>query len=155
MVVLNLLFLTLPKLDPQEKNYSLFKNYYYNFLLLLNAYLLYIHILILAWALGRRFVMGQMMTPALGILFFYAGCLMLKAKPNWFIGIRTPWTLSNETVWDKTHQLGGRLFQISGLIVLLGFVWPIYAIWFILVPILGSTVFLFIYSFIKYKEIKS
>jgi uncharacterized membrane protein len=62
--------------------------------------------------------MVQLMTPAMGILFYIAGVMMSRAKRNYFIGIRTPWTLNNEEVWNKTHRLGGLLFKI--LVLLFG-----------------------------------
>jgi len=71
--------------------------------------------------------MGQMMVPALGILFYYCGILIENAKRNWFIGIRTPWTLSNEKVWERTHKIGGKLFKIAGLIA---FLWYFFLIMF-------------------------
>lgn len=53
----------------------------------------------------------------IGLLFIILGNLMPKVPNNFFIGIRTPWTLSNEEVWQKTHRLGGWSFVISGLIM--------------------------------------
>ncbi|MFA7663047.1 MAG: SdpI family protein [Patescibacteria group bacterium] len=152
--ILFLLLVFIPKFDPRKINSPEFKKAYDGFILLLTIYLFYIYLITLAWNLGYRFNFGQMLTPAMGILFFYVGRLLLKTKSNWFIGIRTPWTLSNDLVWDKTHQLGGRLFQISGLICLLGLLWPQQAIWLILIPILISSIFLIAYSYFEYKKLK-
>lgn len=52
----------------------------------------------------------------IGLLLAGIGNYMTTVKPNWFIGIRTPWTLQNETVWRKTHRLGGRLMVAGGLL---------------------------------------
>ncbi|MCK7526814.1 MAG: SdpI family protein [Ignavibacteriales bacterium] len=54
----------------------------------------------------RTSSMSQAMLPAMGLLFIVIGSMLRKAKRNFFIGIRTPWTLSSDYVWDKTHQLG-------------------------------------------------
>jgi len=86
--------------------------------------------------LGYEFNMVQMMVPGLGILFYLLGVVLGKAKRNWFVGIKTPWTLSSDKVWDKTHVLGGKLFKIAGVIAFAGMVLPDYAIWFAVVPIL-------------------
>ena len=76
-----------------------------------------------------------------------------KAKRNYFIGIRTPWTLNNEEVWDKTHRLGGLLFKISGVITVFGVFLPDYAIVFILVPVLASAVISIVYSYVIHQKI--
>ena len=78
--------------------------------------------------------------------------LIENAKMNWFIGIRTPWTLSNEDVWDKTNKIGGRFFKIAGFITFLGTFFNRYAIYFILVPILSITAFTVIYSYFEYQK---
>ena len=73
-------------------------------------------------------------------------------KRNWLAGIKTPWTISNEQVWKKTHDLGGRLFKISGLIGLLGLLIQEYAFSFMVGPILISTIYLVLYSYLEYKK---
>ena len=55
----------------------------------------------------------------IGVLYIILGNYFKTIKANYFIGIRTPWTLENESVWKKTHQLGGKLWFIGGLIVVL------------------------------------
>jgi uncharacterized membrane protein len=72
------------------------------------------------------------------------------------VGIRTPWTLSSTTVWKKTHEIGGKLFIIAGVISFVGIVAGAYALWFVLVPVLAVAVFTVVYSYIEYqKEIKN
>ena len=61
----------------------------------------------------------SMMFVLVGALFIFLGNYMQAVKPNYFIGIRTPWTLENETVWRKTHALGGRLYFIAGLLIMI------------------------------------
>ena len=60
--------------------------------------------------------MTTYMLPAMGVFIFYAGVLISKARRNYFIGIRTPWTLQDERVWDETHQLGAKIFEVSGVL---------------------------------------
>ncbi|MEM1087643.1 MAG: SdpI family protein [Pseudomonadota bacterium] len=50
------------------------------------------------------------------LLFLILGNYLPKTRPNWFLGIRTPWTLSSNQAWEKTHRLGGRLFMVVGVI---------------------------------------
>jgi len=93
------------------------------------------------------------LAPAVGILFFYLGILTENAKRNWFVGIRTPWTLSDERVWDKTHRLGGKLFKIIGvLIAILGFFFDQYFVFLLLTFVLIDTALVTTYSYFEYKK---
>ena len=147
-----LLFILIPKIDPLKENIEKFRKYFDSFIVLIIVFLFYIYLLSVAWNLGKRFDMGQMIVPALGILFYYSGILVENAKRNWFIGIRTPWTLSNEKVWEKTHKIGGKLFKAAGLVVLLGMFFPNYVFYFILVPVLLVAVYTIIYSYFEYRK---
>lgn len=150
-----LLFLLIPKIDPLKKNIAKFRQYFDWFIALIIIFLFYIYALSLVWNLGYRFQMGKMMIPALSLLFFYIGILLKKAERNWFIGIRTPWTLSSDLVWQKTHELGSKLFKISAVIALLGIFFNQYAIWFVLIPILSSALYLIIHSYFVHKKVVS
>jgi uncharacterized membrane protein len=147
-----LLFLLIPLIDPLKANIAAFREYFNTFIVLFVAFLLYIHGLTLAWNLGYRFDMGGAMLPALGLFFIYAGVLIGKAKRNWFIGIRTPWTLSSDTVWAETHRIGAKLFMASGILALIGAFFGPYAVWFIMVPLIGSSLFLVVYSYVLYQR---
>lgn len=149
------MFLLIPKIDPLKENIKKFRGYFDKFILLIILFLFYIHTLTILWSFGWRFNMGQLMFPALGVLFFYSGVLIGKSKRNWFIGIRTPWTLSSETVWDKTHKLGSKLFKISGVIVFLGFFLPEFTFYFILIPVFFSAIYLVFYSYFEYQKEKN
>lgn len=147
------LFLIIPRIDPLRENIKKFRGYFDMFIAVLIFFMLYVYLLTILWNLGTKFNMGQMLMPAFGLMIYYCGVLMQNAKRNWFIGIRTPWTLSSEAVWNKTHQLGGRLFKIAGVLAFLGIFIPKYAFFFILVPVIGFSAFLFLYSYIKYRAI--
>ena len=54
---------------------------------------------------------------AVGILFIGFGNYMNSVKPNYFIGLRTPWTLENPIVWKKTHRLGSKIWMVGGIII--------------------------------------
>lgn len=153
-VVLLILFLIIPKIDPLKKNIEKFRKYFDGFIILMIVFLFYIYLLTIFWNTGIRFNMTQFMMPALGILFYYCGILIEHAKRNWFIGIRTPWTLSNEVVWNKTHKLGGKLFKAAGIIAFAGILFPNQAILFVLLPIITITVYIIIYSYIEYRKLK-
>jgi uncharacterized membrane protein len=149
-----ILFLVVPAIDPLKANIAQFRETFNVFIALIVAFMLYIHALTLAWSLGYQdFKMSAAMLPFMGVLFIAIGYLLRKAKRNFFIGIRTPWTLSSDTVWDKTHQLGSVLFMLSGALAILGgFAGGMTAFWMLFVPLIGSTLFLVIYSYVLYRN---
>jgi len=150
-----LLSIAIPKIDPLKYNIDKFRKYYDWFVILVIGLLLYAYLLTIFWNIGIRFSMIQALAPAFGGLFYYCGILAENAKRNWFIGIRTPWTLSNEKVWDKTHRIGGQLLKIAGIIALFGVFFPNYALLFIFVPIISVFAYTITYSYIEYqKEVK-
>lgn len=153
-----LFFLAIPNIDPLKANIAQFRDVFNLFIVLFVGFMVYIYFLTLLWNLGYTgFNMSEAMLPALGILFFFVGYLMRKAKRNFFIGFRTPWTLSSDKVWDETHRLGSVLFMISGVLAFLGsFLGAMTAFWFIFVPLMVSTVIIMIYSYVLYqREIKA
>lgn len=145
------LFMLIPQIDPLKANIAQFRGYFNTFILLLIIFMAYLHGLTLAWNLGYTgFNMGSALLPALGLFIFFIGFLLEKAKRNWFIGIRTPWTLSSDKVWDETHRLGATLFKISGLLAILGAFLPEIAFWLMFLPLIGSSLFLVVYSYVLY-----
>jgi len=148
------LFLIIPNIDPLKANIAQFREAFNIFILLIVAFMLYVHKLTLAWSLGyQNFKMSAAMLPFMGVLFLAVGYLLRKAKRNFFIGIRTPWTLSSDSVWDKTHQLGSVLFMLSGVCAIVGgFFGGMTAFWLMFVPLIGSTLFLVVYSYILYRN---
>ena len=111
------LFNVLPKLDPRRANYTKFIGTYW---LIANAVILFIligHGMIVATGLGYPVKIGRTMPIGVGLLFIVLGNYLTRVEPNWFVGIRTPWTLSSDTVWRKTHRTGGWLMVLGGLVI--------------------------------------
>ena len=139
-----------PRLDPRYKNIEEFQGRYTEFLIVFLVFFGYLHILTLLWNLGYKFDFVTYFLPAFGGLFYEVGRLVEVAKPNWTIGVRTPWTLSSESVWRGTHALAGKLFKVLGVITLACMVIPTYA-FFVFIPItLAVTITVFVYSYILY-----
>lgn len=155
MLAMALLFSLLPRIDPLKENYQRFRSYYNGFFVLLAVFFLVIQLQVILWSKGVQISPNVIFPIAVGLLFFYIGILCEHAKRNWFIGIRTPWTLSNEKVWDKTHQLGGKLFKIAGVVAIIGAFFGKLAFVFVIVPVLSAAVYTIIYSYFAYqKELK-
>lgn len=150
--VMYLVFLLIPKLDPKRENIEKFRETFDEFITVIFVFLFYLHILTLVWNLGLRFDMILCLVPAFSFLLYFAGVLLGRTEPNWSIGIRTPWTLSSESVWKKTHILGKVLFKATAAVSLFGLLFPKIAIWFLLIPLLASTLGLLIYSYAAYEK---
>lgn len=91
--------------------------------------------------------------PLIGLLFMFLGNYIYSVKPNYFVGIRTPWALADETNWKKTHQMGGRLFFWGGLAVLLsGLFIPSAAQHVLLFFVIATVVITFGYSYMVFKQ---
>ena len=143
----------LPKIDPLH-GIGKFQKEYNFFLVNFAVFMLYIHGLAIVFNLGIRFDFGQLLAPGFGLLFFSIGNVLEKSKRNWFAGIRTPWTLSSDSVWGKTHKLGGKMFKICAAISFLSVFGPGYALLLSFVPIIASCVYLAAYSYFEYKKEK-
>jgi uncharacterized membrane protein len=148
------LFLIIPSIDPLKANIAKFREAFNLFIVLIVAFMFYTYGLTLVWNLGyTSFKISTALLPAMGLLFIFIGFMLRKAKRNFFIGIRTPWTLSNDIVWDKTHQLGSVLFILSGILTFIGGLFGgMIALWFLFVPLIGSTIFLTVYSYWVYQQ---
>ena len=144
----------LPSIDPKKENYSKFQAEYDELAAIIIAFLYYIYLLTLAFNMGYQFNLLQFLAPAFGALFLYVGVVLAKAKQNWFVGIRTPWTMSSEVVWNKTHALGSKLFMAAGVVALLGVILPQMFVAAIAV-VLAAAVATFAYSYLEYRKEKS
>ncbi len=154
LVIFAVIFFFIPRIDPMRKNVEGFKNYFRGFVILLLLIMMFVQMQMILWNIGIEINPNIYMPLLFGLMFIYLGFMLGKTKMNWFIGIRTPWTLSSEKVWDKTHKIGSKLFMISGVISMVGVLFPKYSIFFLIVPIIISSVYLMIYSYIEYKKEK-
>jgi len=154
MIILSIFLLFIPRIDPLRKNIESFRTYYNWFIVIFLAYLLAIQTVIILWAFGIQVNILVAISVGIAILFFYLSILLKKSRRNWFIGIRTPWTLSNDKVWKKTHYLGSILFKIIAVLALLGILFPNQFIWLFIIPVLASVAILLVYSYLVYKRLK-
>jgi len=111
-----LLMRYLPRVDPLRANYARFGGAYTAIragILLLMAG---IYAVVIAWVVKRPVDVSLVVPVAVGALFVLVGSVLGQVKPNWFVGIRTPWTLSSSESWARTHRLGGRVFIALGVL---------------------------------------
>ncbi|MBI5223130.1 SdpI family protein [Candidatus Micrarchaeota archaeon] len=154
MILIFVLFLGLPRLDPLRANIEAFKTSYHRFVFVLTSFLFLVYLQTILWNLGTKISFTLTMPILLGGLFFYSGVLLEKTKRNWFIGIRTPWTLSSNEVWDKTHQFGSKVFKIAGVLMLFALVIPAYSFFIIVGVALVAALGTVIYSYVAYAELR-
>ena len=117
LVLMTVLFQVLPKVDPRRENYAKFMSSYWLIANAVIVFLLVAHALIIASGLGVSVKIDRLIPLGVGLLFVFLGNYLTRVEPNWFIGIRTPWTLSSDTVWRRTHRTGGVLMVAGGLIL--------------------------------------
>jgi uncharacterized membrane protein len=155
LIGIYLLFLFIPLLDPKKERYAEFSKVYNVFRNLILFFLLAIYFVASFNNIGYNLDVKSLIPAAVGLLFIIMGNYLGKIKPNWFVGIRTPWTLSSETVWNKTHRFGGKVFIFGGLIMIITGLAPL--AWRLPLFIADIIILLFgtiIYSYIAYLQEK-
>ena len=123
MLGLGLLLTFLPKIDPRQKEVAAHAPTYSLLINVIMVFMAGIQVMLVGVNLGWPIDIPMLIPVGVGLLLMVIGNLMPRMRPNWFMGIRTPWTLASEVVWRKTHRLGGYCFMAMGiLMVAMGFV---------------------------------
>ncbi|MDP9178210.1 MAG: DUF1648 domain-containing protein [Gemmatimonadota bacterium] len=117
MAAMLLAFRAFPLIDPRRENYPKFAGAYEGILIIVLLFMLALHVSLLATMLGRPIAVMRLLPVGIGLLLVGIGALLPKAHANWFIGIRTPWTLSNDRVWERTHRFGGVVMIATGILI--------------------------------------
>ena len=143
----------LPVIDPRGRNYAKFGGAFEGIMISLMLFLLGLHLVVLRAALGYPVNLQRVLPIGVGVLFVVIGNLLPRARPNWFIGLKTPWTLSSDRVWEKTHRLGGRIFVAGGIIMILAaFVSAQWAHVVLFAVILLCSAGVMVYSYLEWRR---
>lgn len=110
-------------------------------------------VLVLLEARGLDVRINEMIIAGTGLLFVIIGNYLGKVRKNFFIGIRTPWTLASDEVWNRTHRIGGRLFILSGIIIWVGALLRLPLTWTVIVAV-SLVLIPVIYSYFLYRKIE-
>jgi len=156
MIIMYLLLLFLPSTDPKKDRYDEFKGVYHIFKGYFAFFFALIYFIASLNNIGFNFNVGLFVSIGVGLLFIVIGNYLGKVKRNWFLGIRTPWTLSSEEVWNKTHRFGGKLFIVIGIVMMLTGISP--TKWRVIIFIPSLIIFffaIFAYSYIVYLKEKN
>lgn len=115
----------LPRVDPRGRNLARSATAYGTIWLAVTAMLAVVQAIVISTALGVDFNPGRLILPLTAGLLIVVGNVMGKLRWNYTVGIRTPWTLADQRVWDKTHRFGGRALVAGGLLLLLAAALPL------------------------------
>lgn len=118
VVGLYLLLAFIPRIDPARANYASFAGSYSVIRLVTLVTMAAIQAALIAAAFGYADAPGWLIPAGIGVMFIVLGNVMGKIRPNYFAGIRTPWTLASVRSWDATHRLGGRVFAGAGVLLI-------------------------------------
>jgi len=118
-------------------------------------FLLVIQIITLAIPLGVPMNVSFVINLAVSVLFIFIGNYLGKLQRNFWAGIRTPWTLASDIVWERTHRLGGWLFVGAGVLGIITAFIPALRIWGVLGLVLLVSVVLVVYSYIVYRQVEA
>lgn len=149
-----LMFPILSSIDPRKEKYELFRRPWLILQMVFVGFFAYLYFVSLYMALNPEVAITPFVLGAVGVLFVIIGNYLGKVRQNYFVGIKTPWTLDNEEVWNKTQRVGGWAFLIAGLFIFAeAFIkWQIG--WIILTAIIVTVLVPVVYSYILYRQLK-
>jgi uncharacterized membrane protein len=153
MIAMWLLLRFLPRIDPRASNYAKMQSAYDFTVNATMTMLLLIHAMVLAAGLGYAVPVARIGPILLGALFVAIGNVLPRARPNWWFGIRTPWTLTNDRVWVRTHRVGGYVMTAAGIVIITGAALP--NAWPFAVLIAASAIAAIgtiVYSYVAWRE---
>lgn len=106
-----------PRIEPRRENLHRSADAYRTVAIALILFLVVIHLVTVAQGVGYAVPVGMVISLGIGILFIVIGNVLGTVRSNFMFGVRTPWTLSSDRSWDRTHRLVGRLFVATGIVV--------------------------------------
>jgi len=143
--------LFLPITDPKKDRYEEFRRIYHKFKIIFIAFFTAIYLIASLKNIGFNFNMGIVIPELIGIMFIIIGNYLGKVRRNWFLGIKTPWTLSSDIVWNKTNRFGGKIIMIiGGLMIMIGFFQTRLIAIYLMALYIALFSSIFIYSYIIY-----
>lgn len=153
-LLMYLLLTFLPYIDPFYDNYKKFNKQYFLFKLGFVVFISLLYIFTLLFGLGFDLNINYFIIPLFSAGMILMGLFLPKVKRNFFIGIRTPWTIYSDLAWDKTHKLAGKTFIVVGILMLLvmGFLSPENFFWFFIIAISVASLIPVVYSFFIFRK---
>jgi len=155
-LVLSILLFILPLMEVFRDNMLKIYNYYFAFKIIFGVFFTVLFIATLLPNFGYDINVSYVVISMISLMFIGLGIILPKLKRNFMFGIRTGWTLSSDEVWDKTHKLGGILFILLGIaIILMLFFLKLETLFFAFITLtLLVAIFLVFYSYYIYRNMK-
>jgi uncharacterized membrane protein len=148
-----ILLSALPRLDPRRAHMRASAGAYVVIGSAVVILMLVVHAAIVLVALGVAIDPTVLIGAGIGLLFVVIGSQLARTQSNWFLGVRTPWTLESERSWQRTHALAGRLFIVLGAVtVALALVAPQLSIWWLVAGVLVLVGTTFAYSYVVWRD---
>jgi len=153
MALLLLVFRLLPWLSPRHFELDTFRSTYDCIVLIIMSLTAYIHFLVMLAYLGVTVNIARALVAGVFLMCALLGNVLGRVRRNFYVGIRTPWTLANERVWNDTHRLGAWLFAGAGAI---GFILTLAGLplWLPLVLLAPAGLVPVVYSLVLYKKLE-
>lgn len=124
-VLMLIVFAMLPRISPRLENFRKFEETYWVVANAMVGILCVMHVLLLGRALNWPIDVSSSMLLGMGVMFMVIGNVMPRMHSNWWMGIRTPWTMESEEVWRETHRLAGRTFLVGGAVTIVAALLPV------------------------------
>jgi uncharacterized membrane protein len=153
-LLLGVLLAFIPRLDPRRANLERSATAYRWITGTALVFLGGVQLLLAAGALGASVEIPTFLGMGVGVLFVVIGNFLGKTRPSWFLGIRTPWTLSSDLSWRRTHRLGGYLFVVAGVLAVASALLlpPEMAFWVLMVGIGGVLATVVPFSYLVWRS---
>jgi uncharacterized membrane protein len=143
------------RIDPRRQSYTQFEDTFQFLINLTALFALVMQVVILGSALGWNIPVGQVIPAGVGLMIAAMGNVMTRVRPNWFIGIRTPWTLASEEVWRRTHRRAAWVLVVVGLLMALIalFTSSTWTPYLILLIVFGGFGYVYVYSYLVWRRL--
>jgi uncharacterized membrane protein len=152
-IVLYAILQAVPMIDPKRNNFQFFEGRYRIIRTVIHVLLAFAFFLIAMFSLGYSFDITKVITYALVLMLLILGNYMSSVRLNYSVGIRTPWTLNNETVWKKTHRFTAKLWVFSSIALLVALPFISAALIVFLVFVGMITIIPIVYSYVVFRTI--
>ena len=143
----------IPKIAVMKTNIELFLDYIFRIKAAILLFFFGLYMSSVLNSLGYEFNMRYYIIPSLAVLLYYFGWIMQYSKRNFFIGIKTPWTLSDDRVWENTHRVGSITLRINAALLLLALLFPSAIFIIFTLPVILNFVFFWAFSYWEYQRL--
>jgi uncharacterized membrane protein len=151
-LLMYVVLLAIPYIAVYKRNVQEFFDHHFGFKIIVLLFLFVIYITMLLPVFGMTANQNYFLIPALSAMLFYIGHLLRHVHRNYFFGIRTPWTLARDDVWNKTHKFGSAVFEICAVLLLLGLIWQNYFLHILLTTVIGGALICVVYSYLLFSR---